>query len=87
MIGTQTRVMTMIYLIDREGQPIGPFENRGAIERFIEMMALCDENWADKKIIEGSGDNAPGRNNPPQMDSCANQLKSANKLKLVGRRP
>jgi len=77
----------MIYLIDRGGQPVGPFENREAIERFVEMMALCGENWAENKIIGGGGYDAPGRQNPPQTDSCANQLKSANKLKLVGRRP
>jgi hypothetical protein len=77
----------MIYLLDGGGQHIGPFENREGVERFIKMMALCGENWADNKIIEGGGDDAPGRQNPAQMDSCANQLKSTNKLRLVGRRP
>jgi hypothetical protein len=79
--------MAMIYLIDRGGQPIGPFENREAIERFVEMMALCGEDWTDNKIMEEGGNDAAGWKKPPQMDSCADPWKRANKLKLVGRRP
>jgi hypothetical protein len=78
--------MAMIYLIDGRGHLIGPFENRENVERFIGMMALCGENWADNKIVWGGGDDAPGQN-PAQMDSWSNRLKSTSKLKLVGRRP
>jgi hypothetical protein len=76
----------MIFLLDGSGKHVGPFENREAVERFIKMMALCGENWADSKIVEGGRNDAPGQN-PAQMDSFANRLKGANKLKLVGRRP
>jgi hypothetical protein len=76
----------MIYLIDGRGQHIGPFKNRENVERFIGMMALCGEDWADNKIVEGGGDDSSGQN-PAQMGSCANRLKGTNKLKLVGRRP
>ena len=76
----------MIYLLHGAGQHIGPFENREEVERFIKMMALCGENWADSKIVEGGGEDAPGQNQA-QMDPCANRREGANKLKLVGRRP
>ena len=77
--------MTVIYLSDGRGRQVGPFENREGVERFIKMMTLCGENWADNEIIEGSGDDGPGRI-PAHMDSCADRWKSANKLKLVGRK-
>jgi hypothetical protein len=76
----------MIFLLDGSGKHVGPFENREAVERFIEMMSLCGENWADSKIVEGGGNDALGQN-PPQVDPCANRPKGTNKLKLVGRRP
>ena len=76
----------MLYVLGQDGQHIGPFENREAVERFIKMMALCGENWADGKIVEGGGNGAPGQD-PSQMDSCAHRLRGTNKLKLVGRRP
>jgi len=76
----------MIYILDGGRRQIGPFKNRENVERFIEMMALCGEDWADNKIVEGGWDDAPGQNRA-QMNSCANRLKSANKPKLVGRRP
>jgi hypothetical protein len=78
--------MTVIYLLDGAGQRIGPFDNREGVERFINMMALCGEDWADNKIVRGERDDAVGQN-PARMDSCANPLKGANKLKLVVRRP
>ena len=78
--------MTMIYLLDGGGQHIGPFENCEEVDRFIKMMALCGENWADNKIVQGGGADAPGQN-PAQMDSGTNRLKRTSKLKLVGRRP
>jgi hypothetical protein len=78
--------MDMIFLLDGGGKHVGPFESREAVERFIRMMALCGENWADSKIVEGGGENAPEQN-PGQMDPCANRREGANKLKLVGRRP
>ncbi|MBZ5499505.1 MAG: hypothetical protein LAP85_24160 [Acidobacteriia bacterium] len=77
----------MIYLVDAGGEHVGPFENQEAVERFIKMMALCGENWADHKIVGESGDDANVLQNATQMDSSANPRKSANKLKLVGRRP
>jgi len=76
----------MIYLLDNEGQQIGPFENRNEVERFIEMMALCGESWADHKIVEGNGEDAPGKN-PALTGFCAKPSKGAYRLKLVGRRP
>ena len=76
----------MIYLIDGRGHQIGPFGNRENVERFIGMMALCGENWADNKIVSGGGDDVP-RQNPAHMDSCTNLWKSTSKLKLVGRKP
>ena len=76
----------MIYLIDVRGHLIGPFENRKDVQRFIGMMALCGENWADSKIVPGAGDDMHGQN-PVQVDSCVGRLKSAARLRLVGRRP
>ena len=78
--------MTMIFLLDGSGKNVGPFENREAVERFIQMMALCGEDWADSKIVEGSGNNAAGQI-PAHMESCAHRGKDVNKLRLVGRRP
>jgi hypothetical protein len=76
----------VIYLIDGRGHLIGPFENREDIDRFIGMMALCGENWADYKIVAGGGDDAPGQR-PTQVASWSKRLKSTSKLRLVGRRP
>ncbi len=76
----------MIYIVGGGGQHIGPFKDREHVERFIKMMALCGEDWADNEIVEGAGHDAPGQS-PAQMSSCANQSKSTNELKLVGRRP
>ncbi len=75
----------MIYILDGGGHHVGPFKNRENVERFIKMMALCGEDWADNKIVEEGGDDESGQN-PAQMNSCANQWKSSHKLKLVGRR-
>ena len=76
----------MIYLLDVAGQQVGPFRNREGVERFINMMALCGEDWADNTIVEGGEDDVPGQN-PSPMDFCANHLKTSCKLKLVGRKP
>jgi hypothetical protein len=78
--------MTVIYILDGGGQHIGPFKNRENVERFIKMMALCGENWAGNKIVEGGRDDTPGQN-PAPMNSCANQSKRTDKLKLVRRKP
>ena len=78
--------MTKIFLLDEIGTHIGPFESREAVERFIKMMALCDDNWAARELVEGGGNDVPGQN-PPPMNPCANQIKGTSKLKLVGRRP
>lgn len=75
----------MIYLIDEQGQQIGPFEERDDVERFIGMMALCGEDWADNRIVEADLDDSSGQNRAP-MGSCANARKSAYRLKLVGSR-
>lgn len=63
---------------------MGPFKNRENVERFIEMMALCGEDWADNKIVEGGGHDTPGQI-PARMETCAELSKSA-RLELVGRR-
>jgi hypothetical protein len=76
----------MIYLLDSAGQQIGPFENREEVERFVRMMALCGESWADNKIIEG-GSNDSYAQNPAPATPCSTPGKSVYKLKLVGRRP
>jgi len=76
----------VIYLLDEAGKHVGPFENREGVRRFIQMMALCGENWGDNKIIEECGCDAPGLQNPPDKDSCASRLKSIGRLKLAGRR-
>ncbi len=76
----------MLYILDGGRQQVGPFKNRENVERFVKMMALCGEDWAHNKIVIGYGDDALGQN-PAQITSCASQLKSASKLKLVGRRP
>jgi hypothetical protein len=65
----------MIYLLDDGGHPIGPFKNREEVERFIGMMALCGENWADHEIVPGGSDDAPMQN-PARADSCADRFKS-----------
>jgi len=65
----------MMYLLDGAGKHIGPFENREGVERFIQMMALCGENWVDNKIIEEGVCDARGLQNPPHLDSCAHPLK------------
>lgn len=76
----------MLYILDGERAQIGPFKNREKAERFIKMMALCGEDWADNTIVERGGDAAAGQN-PAPIAPYANQLKSANVLKLVRRRP
>ena len=86
MIRIRYGVMVMIYMLDGRGHHIGPFENREDVERFIQLMALCGENWASNKIVEGGGDDAPVQNQA-QMVSCPNPCKGAFKLRLVGRRP
>jgi hypothetical protein len=45
----------MIYLREGGGQFVGPFKNRKEAERFIKLMALCGENWADTKVVEEEG--------------------------------
>ena len=67
---------------------MGPFRNRENVKRFIEMMALCGENWAGSRIVEGGGDDAPWPV-PHQVDSGANRLRAAGRLQLAGtgRRP
>ena len=42
----------MIYLREEGGRYVGPFKGREAAERFIKMMELCGENWADTEIVE-----------------------------------
>lgn len=75
----------MIYLIDGQGQHVGPFENRDSVERFIGMMALCGEDWADNKIVEGDCEDSSWQD-PAPMGSNANSWKRSFTLKLVGRK-
>jgi hypothetical protein len=42
----------MIYLREAGGQYVGPFKSREDAERFIRLMELCGENWADSEIVE-----------------------------------
>ena len=72
----------MIYILDGAGQPVGPFKDREHVERFIRMMALCGEQWADNSIVELSEDDAPGLE-AALMNSQAIRLKRDSKLKLV----
>jgi hypothetical protein len=74
----------MIYILDGGGHHVGPFKNRGNVQCFIKLMAMCGEDWAGNKIVEIAGGDTPGQN-PAQMNSCANPWKSPSKLKLVGR--
>jgi hypothetical protein len=74
--------MTMVYMLHGKGQPVGPFKNREHGKRFIKMMALCGEDWADNKIVEGGGDDAPGHDSA-RMSFRANRSKSSSKLRLV----
>lgn len=74
----------MIYLIDKMGQRIGPFENRENVKRFIGMMALCGEDWADHKIVEGHWDDSSGRD-PAPMGFCAGPRKNVCR-RMYGRR-
>jgi len=76
----------MIYLLDESGRHVGPFENREAVDRFIKMMALCGEDWADSKVLEEGGEDALHRH-PAQVDPCAGRFKDTSRMKLVGRRP
>ena len=46
----------MFFLLDGEGQHIGPFKNREAVARFIKMMALSGEDWADNQVVEQGGE-------------------------------
>lgn len=74
----------MIYLLDVRGHHVGPFRNRECVERFINMMALCGEDWAESRILDGGEDVAPGPN-PAQMIPCTCRLKTVNRLRLAGR--
>ena len=74
----------MIYILDGGGQYVGPFKNRENVKRFIEMMALCGEDWADRQVVKRGGDDAPELL-PARMESCADRPKSAG-LELVERR-
>ncbi len=51
----------MIYIRDGGGQPVGPFKDREHVERFIRMMTLCGEQWADNGVVERGEDAVPGR--------------------------
>ena len=42
----------MIYLHEQGGQYVGPFRSRKDAERFIGLMQLCGENWADTEIVD-----------------------------------
>ena len=42
----------MIYLREKDGQYVGPFRSRNDAERFIDLMRLCDENWAGAEIVD-----------------------------------
>ena len=53
----------MIYLREGGGQYVGPFKSRYEVERFIGLMRLCGENWADTEVVEEDG-----------IDSIAPQL-------------
>jgi hypothetical protein len=43
----------MIYLREEGGQYVGPFKSLKDAERFIKLMELCGENWADTEVVEG----------------------------------
>ena len=45
----------MIYLREEEGQYVGPFKSRQDADRFIKLMELCGEDWADTEIVEEQG--------------------------------
>jgi hypothetical protein len=45
----------MIYLREGGGQYVGPFKSRKEAERFIKLMELCGENWADTEVVEEDG--------------------------------
>jgi hypothetical protein len=51
----------MIYLREQGGQYVGPFRSRKDAERFIGLMQLCGENWADTEIVRSIIDPAAGR--------------------------
>jgi hypothetical protein len=52
----------MIYLIEAGGQYVGPFKTRMHAERFIELMELCGEDWADTEVVEEDrNDSVAGR--------------------------
>ena len=42
----------MIYLCEAGGQYVGPFKSRRDAERFIRLMELCGEDWADSEVVE-----------------------------------
>ena len=74
----------MIYILDGEGQPVGPFKNRENVKRFIKMMALCSEDWTDSRIVAGGGEVVPALHAVP-TDSRANRF--GGELKVVRGRP
>jgi len=43
----------MIYLREEGGEYVGLFKSRKDAERFIKLMELCGENWADTEVVEG----------------------------------
>ena len=42
----------MIYLHRVGEQYVGPFKSRRDAGRFIGLMKLCGENWADMEFVE-----------------------------------
>ncbi len=50
----------MIYLREAGGQYVGPFKSRKDAERFIRLMELCGEDWADSEIVEEDCDDSMG---------------------------
>lgn len=46
----------MIYLHRAGAQYVGPFESRMDARRFIGLMKLCGEDWADMEFVERGQD-------------------------------
>jgi hypothetical protein len=42
----------MIYLREVGGQYVGPFKSRQDAERFVGLMEMVGEDWADSEVVE-----------------------------------
>jgi hypothetical protein len=50
----------VIYLREVGGKYVGPFKSREDAERFIRLMELCGENWADSEVVEEDCNDSTG---------------------------